>query len=59
MQFVAGLSLREKEAGQEDPENCWACPPLVFECKLKKGIVGALPFQACRAHPIVDTPIPI
>lgn len=24
---------------------------MVFECKLKKGVVGALPFQAYRARP--------
>ena len=49
-----GFPLEESKQGREDPEYCCACLPLAFESKLKKGIVGALPFQAFRARPTVD-----
>ena len=58
MQFVARLSLGREEVGQWGPSELWACLPLVFECELKKGIVGARAFQACRARPTTDTPNP-
>lgn len=54
-----GFPSEESEEGSEDWENCCSCLPLAFECKLKKGIVGALPFRAYRARPAVDRPTPI